>query len=299
MTSLEDTLREYKEPSSQTEQDKQERSERMVRGAISGWSALEAIGFRILVKGSYVNNTNVRTDSDVDIAVIHKGFHYYDDSELPPRQRIKPESITCAHYDGAEFRAELEKALQVKFGSQCDTSGKTAIAIRESSSRVGVDVVPSFEFRKYYYDFWWGRRYHQGTKTRRIDGSWIVNFPEQQLENGRTKNRNTNGRYKHQVRILKRIENELVEAGRIAGLPSYFMECLVYNVPDNKLRHSWSDTPLTAGFRDVLAHIYHEVSPSWLEPNGIKQLFGDGQPWSITDAKELTQAAWNRYKLGD
>jgi hypothetical protein len=237
MATLEDILNKYKEPSSSTEQEKQERAERMVRDAIASWPGFLHIGLRILPKGSYANNTNVRTDSDVDIAVIHKGFYYYDDSDVPPNQREKHEPATCVRLDGAELRSELEKSLRSKFGSQCDASGKTAITIRETSSRVGIDVVPSFAYRQYYRDWWWGTRYHEGTKTRRTDGSWVVNFPEQQLENGRSKNQNTNGRYKHQVRILKRIENELVKISKIDELPSYFMECLVYN-------EGYSDRPV-------------------------------------------------------
>jgi hypothetical protein len=164
---------------------------------------------------------------------------------------------------------------------------------------VGIDVVPSFAFRQYYRDWWWGTRYHEGTKTRRVDGSWVVNFPEQQLENGRSKNQSTNGRYKHQVRILKRIENELVKISKIGELPSYFMECLVYNVPDGKIRPLFSSTPLTTGLKAVLEHIYNGADPSWREPNGIKGLFDNGQPWTLEDARQLALVAWNHYGFGE
>jgi hypothetical protein len=45
------------------------------------------------------------------------------------------------------------------------------------------------------------------------------------------KNNQTGYRYKHLVRILKRLENELVDHGLVGKLPSYLLECLVFNVP--------------------------------------------------------------------
>lgn len=302
MGKLEDKLAGYKNPSSDNEKDKQGRAKRMVQDAVKGWSGFERITYRILPKGSYANNTNVKADSDVDIAVIHDGFHYFDDSELPPNRKIKRSPVTSFHYDGADFRSELEKALRAKFRSQCDTSGKTAITVRETSSRVSIDVVPSFQYRKYYFDSLFGVQYHEGTKTRRANGTWVVNYPEQQLKNGRKKNRRTKGRYKHQVRILKRIENELVKAGKIGTLPSYFMECLVYNVPDGKLNPLLTTAPLTSGLKAVLSHICTATesgsSASWNEPNDIKKLFGDEQSWSVQDARDLAIKTWNQYKLG-
>ena len=39
--------------------------------------------------------------------------------------------------------------------------------------------------------------------------------------------------YKKTVRILKRVENSMVEDGVSAAIPSYFIECLAYNCPDS------------------------------------------------------------------
>ena len=316
MPDLEEKLARYSQPSSQTEQEKQERAERMVRQAVDDWSGFADITCRILPKGSYANNTNVRADSDVDIAVIHNGLYYHNDDDLPAKRKIQTEPIEGPHYDGSAFRSELQKALLDKFGSQCDTTGKTAITVRETSSRVSIDVVPSFWYRKYYYHWWYGVQYHEGTYTRRTDGTWIVNYPEQQLSNGRAKNQRTKRRYKHQVRILKRIENDLVESGAIQELPSYLMECLIYNVPDSKLNPTFtfgrpastlgealSYRPLTFGLRAALLYIHEATAPSgdatsWREPNEIKVLFGEGQPWRMSDAHQLSELALSRIGLG-
>jgi hypothetical protein len=301
LTALEDKLSRYKDPSSATEKEKQDRAERMVRDATKGWSGFEEINLEYLVKGSYPNNTNVRFDSDVDIAVLHGGFHYYDDSALRPADKLTGTGVSISHYDGLNFRREMEKPLEAKFGSDCDTTGKTAITITENSSRVSADVVPSFHHVAYYYDSFGRVASHMGTMTYRTDSSTVINYPEQQLANGRAKNTATGMRSKQMVRILKRVENDLVAAGTIKALPSYFMECLVYQVPNNCFGSS-SSTPLTDDLTKVITNIWNETKPggggeNWLEPNEIKPLFATSQPWTMVQANALALATWTSLGL--
>jgi hypothetical protein len=298
---LEDKLSRYKDPSSTTEKDKQDRAERMVRGATKGWAGFDEISLEYLVKGSYVNNTNVRSDSDVDIAVIHGGIYYYDDSALRPADKTTG-GVTIPYYAGLDFRSEMEKPLKAKFGSDCDTTGRTAITITENSSRVSADVVPSFRHSTYYYDALGIIASYDGTITYRTDQSNVINYPEQQLANGRAKNTATSTRYKQMARILKRVENDLVAAGTIKALPSYFMECLVYQVPNDRFGSS-SSTPLTDDLTKVIAYIWSETRPgeggeNWFEPNEIKPLFAASQPWTQAQAQALALATWTSLGLG-
>jgi len=162
-------------------------------------------------------------------------------------------------------------------------------------------VVPSFDHRKYYYDSVGRVRYYEGTITYRTDNTTVINYPEQQYTNGVAKNNRTGKRYKQLVRILKRLENDLVNARIIKELPSYFMECIVYCVPDSQFGHTgW--TPLTDDLKAVLAHIYNATgtngsATSWKEPNEIKPLFSSSQPWTMYDAHNLTSEVWNYLKL--
>jgi hypothetical protein len=303
MTALEDKLSGYKEPSSDDEKDKQERAERMVREGVAAWSGFGGVSIRYLPKGSYKNNTNVKKDSDVDIAVINTELYYYDVSLLSASDQAAVNGNTTpatAPLQGAALRIELEKALGAKFGAACDTTGKTAITISENSGRVSADAVPSFPYRLYYYDSS-KVAYVEGTKTFRKNGSEVVNYPEQQYTNGVAKNNRTGRRYKFLVRILKRLENDLVAAGKIAELPSYFMECLVYRVPDNLFGHAGL-TPLTDDLKSVLGYLWQETNSgdaeAWYEPNEVKKLFNAGQPWSMQDAENLALTAWGHLGLG-
>lgn len=304
VTSLEDKLRRYKNPSSDHEKDKQDRAERMVRSAVDRWADTVGLGVSYLPKGSYANNTNVKLDSDVDIAVIHgNGQFYRDETAIREQDRLTSFDVRPPTYSGLEFRTQLVNALVASFGVYgCDTSGKTAIEVVEGSSRVKADVVPSYEYRRYVYNSDGRVAYYPGQIVFRTDGTSVVNYPKQQYDNGIAKNNRTGTRYKQLVRILKNIENELVREGKLTELPSYFMECLVYVVPDDQFGHAGS-VPLTDDLKAVLLYIWNRTDTggagqNWYEPNDIKKLFGAGQPWSMQDARDLTAKAWNHYGLG-
>jgi hypothetical protein len=197
----------------------------------------------------------------------------------------------------ANLRAELENALRLKFPGQVDSSGSTAFRVHSSSARVDADVVPCFDYRYYLKTGY----YREGAKVFKKDNSGLVNYSAQQLANGREKNTRTGSRYKKTVRILKRTENAMLENGVHREVPSYFVECLAYNCPDNLLNgSSWTEV-----VRRVLFHIWDgldgpepgDEAARWVEPNECKFLFHPSQAWSRTDGREFAYAAWNYLGL--
>lgn len=288
-------LMSWTKPSSDSEKDKQERAERMVKQAVRAHEPLADAGVVVFTKGSYANETNVKSDSDVDIAVKCTKLFYWED-HTPDAHT--PGSGYTGEWTPSKLRAELTAALKEMFGDEIDTSGSTAIHIAEMSSRVSIDVVPCFDFKHYFSETSW----REGTKVFRSDNrSSIVNYPDQQLVNGRTKNKLTNYNYKKLVRILKRVENALAENGLHDELPSYFIECLGYNVPNEVLgRATWTDR-----VRGALAHIYNSLEggePSegrWLEVNECKYLFHSDQKWSRGDGRSFALAAWQYLELSE
>lgn len=275
-------------PSSDTEKDKQDRAERMIRQAIDDHKPFKSCSLRVYAKGSYANNTNVRSDSDVDIAVECTEALYWDESEKGNYQS------SGNAYEGiwtpTKLRAELVSAMEKKFPDQVDTSGVTAIQINANTARVNADVVPCFSYR-YYME----NTHRDGTKIFKTDGRSVVNYPLQQIENGKDKNKRTNYNYKKCVRILKRIENAMTREGKCKELPSYFIECLAYNCPDYIFtRATWSQM-----LRETIIHIYHAlegVEPDtgrWVEVNKCFYLFHSQQKWTREDGRAFAHAAWN------
>lgn len=287
---LEEKLSGWTGPSSDTEQDKQDRTERMIREAVKEHAAFDDCDLKVYAKGSYANNTNVRTDSDVDIAVQCGEAIYWD-------EEIKGAHPSSSSYTGiwtpSKLRSELKAALEAKFSDQVDSSGSTAFRINSSTARVEADVVPCFD---YQYHFTSGT-VREGTKVFKKDGTSLRNYPVQQLENGRAKNNRTKKYYKSAVRIMKRVENAMVVEDVHRVVPSFFVECLVYNCPDSVLlRSTWTDT-----IRDVIVHIWEglegsepsDASKRWLEVNECKYLFTSDQAWTRTDGRDFAKAAWN------
>lgn len=287
----EEQLQGWTGASSDTEQDKQERTERMVREAVAAHGAFADCSLAVYAKGSYPNNTNVQSDSDVDIAVQCHEVEYWE-QEKPTGQSLG------APYTGiwtpAKLRSELEAALQAKFPGQVDTSGSTAIRVHSSSARVDADVVACFDYR--YYFATGGDRV--GTKIVPTSGWPFENYPVQHLAGGRSKNTATNTSFKKAVRILKRVENLMVKSSAHRAVPSYFIECLVFNCPNSILnRSTWIDT-----IKGVLVHSWDELqgdsepennSQRWLEVNDIKYLFHSAQKWTRKDGRGFAYAAWN------
>lgn len=233
----------------------------------------------------------MRTDSDVDVAVHCREVEYWDEeSEGARRGSGNP-------YEGpwtpAKLRREVEAALRAKFGGQVDTSGSTAIAVNSSTARVDADVVPCFTYRYYFAS----GNSNEGTCIFRKNGDRTENYPEQHLNQGRAKNNRINSNFKRAVRILKRVENAMVSDSVHREVPSFLVECLVYNCPDRMFSgHQW-----TPRIRSILYHIWDntqggvepQASERWVEVNECKYLHGGHQAWSRQDARDFSRAAWN------
>ena len=63
---------------------------------------------------------------------------------------------------------------------------------------------------------------------------WVVSYPQQHHERGLIKEEATSRRFKRTIRMFKAARNHLVDQGELTkdDAPSYFIECLLYNVPD-------------------------------------------------------------------
>jgi hypothetical protein len=290
MAISEETLSGWTGPSSNSEQEKQDRTERMIREAIGAHKAFNNVGLSVFAKGSYANNTNVRADSDVDIAVNCTEAEYWEEAQ--PGLRPSNSSTYQGKWTPDLLRSELTAALVAQFGKGAvDTSNSTAIFIKSNTARVDADVVPCFSFRRYMPD----RNDRLGTMIFKTTGGRIINYPDQQLKEGRAKNTNTATSFKKGVRVLKRLENVLVAEKRCKELASYFVECLAYNCPDAAFAHStWTETVkamLIAIWNNTQGDEPSEDSMRWLEVNRCFFLFPQ-QKWTRADAREFAQAAW-------
>lgn len=282
-------------PASTTEEADRDRTERQVREAIAADPRLTG-GVRVFAKGSYKNGTNVRRDSDVDIAVMWNRWAYLD--RVNDAVDLSWDALGVTLNDGAQppspaqLREWVTEALMQRFGAATvDTSGNKAITVAGSSTRLDADVVPCFEYQRYESPH---SRANGIALYPKNGGDWIINFPDQNYINGVQKNSATQRRYKQIVRALKRLENDMVDSRRLsAPVHGYFLECLLYNLDDRVFNVGG----LKASTQSALATLWSEIDEGrhddWVELNGCKWLWRGGQTWTADEAKRFAYAAWN------
>jgi hypothetical protein len=280
-----------------------ERAAAMVRTALAANAWLQREGVAIGAQGSYFNNTNVRLESDMDLRAVHPliKIEYHQDVVVEYAQRAHqiPQSGRYFTNVVVDMRREIVSALGAKFGvANVDGSGSKAIRVKKlDGSRAPVDVVPAFK----YLWVWWNAAAGQYWKVEGVTilaktGIWINNFPEQHYANGVAKRVRTAHRFKRQVRIFKRLRDELVCERKLAAgrAPSFLIECLTYVVEDDSFLVEGDDR--YGRTTRVLFRMWELLNnPAWtstaLEINGIKFLFHPAQPWTLDGAKELVAAA--------
>jgi hypothetical protein len=277
-------------PLGETEQIKCDNAVRAVRKAIDASQPLQNRRITVFAQGSYRNRTNVRSESDVDICVLCDETFFFD---LPKNGDSANFGLTTpATYTYSQFKNEVGSALNDYFGTYNVTRGNKAFDVHANTYRIDADVVPCFEYRRYWDDF----TYRKGTGFGPDKGGRTINYPEQNYENGVKKNDTTGRRFKAIVRILKRLKYRMDEEriGAVALIPSFLIECLVWNVPDAGFGH----VSYTPDVRWALAHLFNntrkpEDCNEWCEINDYKYLFHSSQPWTFSQAHDFTSAAWD------
>jgi hypothetical protein len=184
--------------------------------------------------------------------------------------------------------------LENTFGKTEVVRNDKCIDVKENTYRVNADVVPCYKYKKFRtpYDV-----SIEGIQLFTDKGVKIVSFPDQHFNNGQNKNVQTSRMYKSVVRILKNIENELVDQGEINKefMSSFFLECLVWNVPNA----DFNATTYYQATRSIIARVYNDMKdqqiPSrYTEVNGLKPLFSSGHPnRTPLHAQQFMQSAYS------
>jgi hypothetical protein len=284
------------QPASAAEEAKRDRTEERIRQAIRASSEIPS-SVKIYLKGSYKTNTNVRQDADVDVCVEWQDFYYvhtWGDTEGMGPVELKYTPATDANkISPAEFRARIERALVAQFGSSAvDKTGDKAIDVAAAPNTLDADVIPCFVVHRYDTPTY----YVEGQRLFPKKGGVIDNYPQQNYDNGVTKNTQTSQRYKRVVRCIKKLETEMYEQGLIPrDYPGYLIECLAYNAP-NIL---FDEPTLTAQVKAVLAWIWdatetQEKADKLEEVNKLLMLFRGRPDRSVANAHDFAATAWGR-----
>lgn len=225
----------------------------------------------LLVQGSYANKTNIRGESDVDVAVILESTF-----TTKYREGMTDDSygFTEGTYSIRTFKDDVEKALKSYFGTGISRHDKS-IKVSGNTYRVDADVVPAYRYRDYSSDYSGNPlNYIGGIEIHPDSGGKIINFPEQHIRQGRKKNRETNLGYKKCVRIIKNMKNDMLSSRIFVPntISSFGLESLLWNVANGEYTRYSS---LGYKFNDVIRFLSNNKNmfDSYKEANGIKKLF--------------------------
>lgn len=198
--------------------------------------------FTVYLQGSYGNDTNIWAESDVDVVIELSSTFYHDVDQLEAsQQQTFHANYPAATYSLADFKAAVLAHLRSVYG-QGVRAGDKAIFIPGNGNRRDADVIVAAEYRKYQGGS--GDNYTPGICFWNSEGVQIINYPKLHSANATRKHQATNSWYKPTVRVMKNLRRKLVADGRLEDgvAPSYFIEGLIYNVPNDKFGYNFDST---------------------------------------------------------
>ena len=252
--------------------------------------------YSIFLQGSYRNSTNVRAESDVDIVICLSSTYYSDISCLNDVERARYNADRVpSSYSFDAFKGDVTDWLRTKFGTNVSVGSK-AISVPGSNGRRNADVLACVEHRDYYsYPSQGSAGFINGICFWTAQGDKIVNYPKQHMENCTAKHDVTSDRFKPNIRVLKNMRKTMVDIGCLGhgAAPSYFLEGLLYNVPDRCFSSTYQQS-----FENALTWLLSCDASKLLCANECHFLIRDGSKmcWNMRDYHTFLYTAqhyWN------
>lgn len=250
----------------------------------------------IFLQGSYGNSTNIWAESDVDIVICLSSVFYSDISCLKDEERAWYEANHVqSTYSFDTFKRDVTDWLRAKFGANVSVGSK-AISVLGGNGRRNADVLACVEHRHYYsYPLQGIPSFLDGICFWTAQGDMIVNYPNQHMKNCTAKQGTTGNRFKPNIRVLKNMRKAMIDIGCLGDrvTPSYFLEGLLYNVPDICFSPTYQQS-----FENVLTWLLSCNASELLCANGCHFLIQNGSKvsWNMEDYRAFLYAAqlyWN------
>ncbi len=266
-----------------------------VRESLSG-AKLNGMSCSVYPQGSYANKTNIVSDSDVDMVISLRDAFYPDKRklnllELEEYKKYYEQASTTWR----EFREIVVEILRSDFfvveGSKC-------VTVRSSLIRLPADVLICLDHR-YYTSFpsFAAQVFTEGVQFYSSANRKIVNYPKLHISACARKDSWTAGKYRRVVRVAKNARNKIIADGETkvdtGTAPSYFLECLLWNVPERCYRGT---TDLA--YRESVSWLHNDSGPlaDIDYPNGMGKLFGSSRDtsWSESHARIIIDALYSQ-----
>ena len=163
-------------------------------------------------------------------------------------------------------------------------SGRKTIKLAKGELHADADLVVTVSYRN-------GIGFYLPDERR-----WVVSYPEQHQERGAEKEEATGRRFKRTIRMFKAARNRLVERGTLTkdDAPSYFIECLLYNVSNDLFKRKRAAT-----YTGILGWLKTARLKGLKCQNGKVDLFGKGrEQWTVDKARLLVSGLQELWEAG-
>jgi len=263
-----------------------------IRSCVEGHNWKNDVYFDIYLQGSYRNSTNIYGDSDVDVVIEFSSVFYSNKYELKREQLNEfNEFYSDGKYTLSSFKESIINRLKSYYGDSYVDVGNKSIKVLANSGRLDCDVVCCAEYREYNSfsksnpnDYEKGIVFWTNETNEKV-----VNFPKLHFDNGVSKNKNCYSNYKPSIRIIKNMKSKLVRSGVISGslAPSYFIECLLYNLQNSVFQNSTNYSRILAILKTLYDYTDTELERLICQ-NGQRYLFGSSdQQWNLANFKQF------------
>ena len=246
-----------------------------IREALDAYKGLSQFNYEIFLQGSYKNDTNLGGDSDVDVVVRLAQKLKPGVAALSGEQLQEDGSHRFVLERWQSFRDHAMKAMRARFGNAVK-SGRKILKLPKGKIPADADLVVTLSYMQ-------GIGFYLPDEER-----WVVSYPQQHHQRGLKKEKATNERFKRTIRMFKAARNHLVSKRVLTkeDAPSYFIECLLYNVPDRLFGQR-----LAATYTGILDWLKTAKLKDFKCQNGQVLLFGQGrEQWSIKKARTFAKA---------
>ncbi len=254
-----------------------------IRAALDDYSWPSDIKYEVFLQGSYKNDTNLGGDSDVDVVVRLNQRLRPRVAELSAKQLQEDASHQQAYQRWKSFRGHALQAMRARFGNAAK-SGRKTLKVTKGKITADADLVVTLRYRE-------GIAFYLPDERR-----WVVSFPQQHHDQGQEKGEATGRRFKRTIRMFKAARNRLVEKKVLTknDAPSYFIECLLYNVPGNLFAPKLAPT-----YTGILDWMKTAKLNDFECQNGKVALFGPGrEQWSVKKARAVVRALQKLWDAG-
>ena len=254
-----------------------------IREALDAYKGVSQYKYEVFLQGSYKNDTNLGGDSDVDVVVRLSSKLKPAVAALAGEQLQKDGSHRFVHQHWESFRNEALKSMRARFGKAAK-SGRKTLKVPKGRIPADADLVVTVSHRE-------GIGFYLPGQER-----WVVSFPQQHHQRGLKKEEATSNRFKRTIRMFKAARNRLVENKVITkdDAPSYFIECLLYNVPDSLFKSELAPT-----YTGILGWLRKAKIEQYECQNGQMDLFGPGrEQWSQKKAQAFVKALRELWEAG-